>query len=263
MPSADANMPVTRQSGITLYTALTSNGIKVSIALEELGLKYKAVEVNLASNEQKEAWFLKVNPNGRIPAITDDGQRIFESGSLLIYLTEKYDKSRLISYESGSKEYYEQLSWLMFQMGGIGPMQGWMPTLNPRLCFILTTRLVGQANHFRLMAGEYSEYGINRYMNETKRLYSVLNTRLECSPYLAGDKYTIADIASFAWVRYGPIALEIDLSEFPALKKWHDKITKRPAVQKGLKVPKALTEEQLVARYRAMKEKMEAMKAGL
>jgi glutathione S-transferase len=110
------------------------------------------------------------------------------------------------------------------------------------------------------MASEYSQYGITRYTNETKRLYSVLNERLAKSPYLAGDKYTIADLATFGWVRYAPIALGIDLAEFPALKRWHDEITSREAVQRGLAVPKKMTDEQLLARYRGMKVKMDAMK---
>ena len=113
------------------------------------------------------------------------------------------------------------------------------------------------------MVDEYSQYGINRYMNETKWLYSILDTRLKSSLYLAGDKYTIVDIANFGWVRYGPIAPEIDLSEFSALKKWHDTITNRSAVQRGLEVPKLATEEQLVAKHRCMKEKMNVMKDGL
>jgi len=231
-----------QEPAITLYTALTANGIKISVALEELRLPYRAVEVNIATGEQKQSWFLNINPNGRIPAIMDGDQRVFESGAILLYLVDKYDPGRVISYEPGSSEYYEQLGWLMFQMGGLGPMQG-------------------QANHFRLMAGEYSQYGIDRYLNETKRLYSVLNQRLESSEYLAGSKYTIADIANYAWVRYGPIALEIELSEFPALKRWHDSIFGRDTVKKGLRVPKIQTEEALVARYRGMKEKMDAKRS--
>lgn len=113
------------------------------------------------------------------------------------------------------------------------------------------------------MAGEYSEYAMNRYMNETRRLYSVLNTRLEASPYLAGSKYTIADIANYAWVRYGPIALELELDEWPALKRWHDEIYQREGVQKGLKVPKVASEDQLIARYRGMKENMDAKKGDI
>ncbi|KAK1761853.1 glutathione S-transferase [Phialemonium atrogriseum] len=230
-----------RTPDITLYTWLTANGIKISIALEELSLPYRAVEVDISTNEQKEPWFLKINPNGRIPAITDGGQRVFESGSILLYLVDKYDPERSISYEPGTPEYYEQLGWLMFQMGGVGPMQG-------------------QANHFRMMASTYSEYGINRYMNETKRLYSVLNSRLESTPFLAGSKYTIADIANYAWIRYGPIALEIDLDEFPALKRWHDGIYNRRAVHRGLAVPRQVSEEQTAQRYRSMRQKMDARK---
>lgn len=111
------------------------------------------------------------------------------------------------------------------------------------------------------MASEYCPYGITRYMNETERLYSVLNDRLAKSPYLAGDKYTIADICNFGWVRYAPISLGINLAKYPALKRWHDAIIDRLAVQRGLQVPKKVTEEQLVARYRGMEEKMDAMKA--
>ena len=246
---------------ITLYTSLTANGIKVSIALEELSLPYKTVEIDISTNTQKEPWFLEINPNGRIPAITDNGQRIFESGAILLYLAENYDPQRIISYDPRTAEYYEQLSWLMFQMGGVGPMQGeqlpyylFPPYYNP------TNQAIGQANHFCLMAGVYSEYSINRYINETKRLYSVINSRLERSPFLAGAKYTIADIANYVWVRYGPISLEIDLGEFPALKRWHDGIYSRDATQQGLAVPRRMTEEQLAQRYGNLRRQVDAMK---
>ncbi|SPO07394.1 related to glutathione S-transferase GstA [Cephalotrichum gorgonifer] len=229
---------------ITLYTWLTANGVKISIGLEELSLPYKIVEIDISANKQKAPGFLEINPNGRIPAITDNGLRVFESGAILLYLADKYDLKRILSYEPGTAEYYEQLSWLMFQMGGVGPMQG-------------------QANHFRLFAGVYSEYGINRYMNETKRLYSVLNSRLECSPFLAGPKYTVADIANYAWVRYGPIALEIDLGEFPALKRWHDGIHSRDATQRGLAVPRKMTDEQLVDRYGNLRRQVDAIQPEL
>ncbi|KAJ5103627.1 hypothetical protein N7532_004156 [Penicillium argentinense] len=205
-------------SDITLYSWSTPNGIKASITLEELGLSYKTVPINIGTNIQKEDWFLKINPNGRIPAITDGSQRVFESGSIMLYLADKYDTDRKISYAPGTSEHIEQLSWLMFQMGGLGPMQG-------------------QANHFRLYANTRSDYGIKRYIDETKRLYEVLESRLKESAYLAGDKYTIADIANYSWVRVGPGALEIDLSEFPSLKKWSEEIGKRAAVQKGAHTP--------------------------
>ncbi|KAJ5132822.1 hypothetical protein N7448_006980 [Penicillium atrosanguineum] len=228
-------------SDITLYTWPTPNGVKASITLEELGIPYKTEGIDISTNVQKEDWFLKVNPNGRIPAILDGSQRVFESGAIMIYLADKYDTDRKISYAPGTPEHIEQLSWLMFQMGGLGPMQG-------------------QANHFRLFAGVRSDYGIKRYTDETKRLYSVLESRLQESPYLAGSKYTIADIANYSWVRSGPGALEIDLSEFPALKKWVDEIGKRAAVQKGLDVPSTgRTEEQRNEFFRNARAKIDGM----
>lgn len=127
--------------------------------------------------------------------------------------------------------------------------------------FVLNTfKSTGQANHFRLMAGEYSQYAIDRYMAETRRLYSVLNERLGTSPWLAGNKYTIADICNYGWARYGPIALGIDLSDFPHLKRWHDAIHGRTAVQRGLNVPRVVPDEQLRERYRLMEEKTIALR---
>ncbi|KAJ6093287.1 hypothetical protein N7486_008576 [Penicillium sp. IBT 16267x] len=228
-------------SDIILYSWPTPNGIKASITLEELGLPYKTVPIDISTNIQKEDWFLKINPNGRIPAITDNSQRVFESGSIMLYLAEKYDTDRKISYAPGTPEYIEQLSWLMFQMGGIGPMQG-------------------QANHFRLFAGVRSDYGIKRYMDETKRLYSVLESRLQESPYLAGDKYTIADIANFSWVRSAPVALGIDLAEFPAVKKWVDEIGKRGAVLKGAHIPDTgRTEADMKEMFKNFRARIDAM----
>ncbi|GIJ86482.1 hypothetical protein Asppvi_005371 [Aspergillus pseudoviridinutans] len=227
-------------SDITLYSWPTPNGVKASITLEELGLSYKTEPINISTNLQKEEWFLKINPNGRIPAIKDGEQRVFESGAIMLYLTDKYDTEHKISYPHGTPEYYEELAWLMFQMGGVGPMQG-------------------QANHFRLFANVRSDYGIKRYIDETKRLYSVLDSRLKESPYLAGPKYTIADIANYSWVRSGP-GLEIDLGEFPALKKWKEEIDEREAVKKGLNVPKRdTTPEQIAAFFKSAREKIDAM----
>ncbi|KAJ5208889.1 hypothetical protein N7449_003268 [Penicillium cf. viridicatum] len=230
-------------SNITLYTWATANGIKVSITLEELGLSYKTegIDINSSSNPQKEKWFLKINPNGRIPALLDGSQRVFESGAIMTYLVDKYDTDRKISYAPGTPEHVEQISWLMFQMAGLGPMQG-------------------QANHFRLFANTRSDYAIQRYVNETRRLYSVLESRLKESPYLAGEKYTIADIASFSWVRSAPVSLEIDMSEFPALKKWVEEIDKRAAVQKGVDVPHSTgTPEQKAENFRNFRAKIDVM----
>lgn len=155
----------------------------------------------------------------------------------MLYLVNKYDTDRNISYAPDTPEYIEQVSWLMFQTGGIGPMQGMLESRDGFLGLFLIVMSLGQANHFRLVASVRSNYAIKRYIDETKRLYSVLESRLKESTYLAGSKYTIADITNYTWVCRGPQLLEIDLSEFPALKNWVDEIDKRPAVQKGADVP--------------------------
>jgi len=213
-----------QHSDITLYTAQTPNGIKISIALEELGLPYKVEKIDMAKNVQKEDWFLEINPNGRIPALTDtftDGKkiRVFESGSILEYLCERYDKDHKISYPVGSREWVEVRNWVYFQNAGLGPMQG-------------------QANHFNRYAPEHIEYGINRYVNETKRLYGVLDKHLATSEsgYIVGDHITIADITTIGWVMAaGWAGVEID--EFPNLKAWEERMVKREGVEKGRNVP--------------------------
>jgi len=226
---------------ITLYSMPTPNGIKASILLEELGLDYKTVPIDISTNVQKEPWFLKINPNGRIPAITDGEQRVFESGAIMLYLTDKYDTERKFSYEHGTPEYVEELGWIMFQMGGLGPMQG-------------------QANHFVLFASARSDYGAKRYLDETRRLYSVLEDRLKESKWLVGDKYTIADIINWGWVNSAG-NLDIDLAtEFPTLHKWAEEISQRPAVQKGKKIPPSkFSEEQFKGMLQGMKAKIQAM----
>lgn len=214
---------------ITLYTFPTPNGHKISIALELLGLPHKVETVDIKNGEQHTPEFRKVSLNGRIPAITDtegpgtdSGEpfALFESGAILQYLAEKYDKKQKISYPQGSVEYFKTLEWLFFQNAGVGPMQG-------------------QANHFRFAAPEKIEYGVTRYTNETKRLYGVLNTRLERNGtgFLVGDHISIADISLVGWVqRSGP--LEIDLAgDFPLLEKWLNKLISIPEVKKGFNVP--------------------------
>ncbi|KAK7531558.1 glutathione S-transferase GstA [Phyllosticta citribraziliensis] len=209
---------------ITLYTTQTPNGVKISITLEELGLPYQVQKIDISKNTQKEPWFLAINPNGRIPALTDafsDGQkiRLFESGSIMQYLVSQYDKDHKISYPEGTREYYETNNWLFFQNAGVGPMQG-------------------QANHFFRYAPEKIPYGINRYQNETRRLYRVLDTHLSetGNQYLVGDKLTIADIAHFGWVS-ASLWCGVDVNEFPALKAWEDRMAARPGVEKGRNVP--------------------------
>lgn len=203
---------------IDVWSWPTPNGHKVHIALEELELPYRVVPVNIGKGEQFQPEFLAITPNHRIPAIVDpegpDGEqvRLFESGAILIYLAEK--AGRLIPADPVAR--YTCLQWLMFQMGGVGPM-------------------FGQYNHFASYAPEKLPYAIERYGNEVRRLHRVLEKRLSASAFLAGDAYSIADIATFPWIR-NPDRRGIDLAEFPSVKRWHDAIAARPAVQRGVSV---------------------------
>ena len=200
---------------IDLYTAATPNGHKVSIALEELGLPYELHVLDLARGVQKEPWFLAINPNGRIPAIVDrdaEDFAVFESGAILMYLAEK--TGRLLPQDAKGRSRVVQ--WLMFQMGGIGPM-------------------MGQANVFFRYFPEKIQPAIDRYQGESRRLFRVLDTHLQKHEYLAGD-YSIADIANWAWVRtHRWSGISIDGLEH--LKRWRDAIRARPAVQRGLLIP--------------------------
>ncbi|ODQ50804.1 putative glutathione S-transferase [Saitoella complicata NRRL Y-17804] len=214
---------------ILLLTTGTPNGQKVSITLEELGLPYETKSISLQKNEQKEDWFLKVCPNGRIPALVDrtagEGKELnfMESGAIMQYLTATYDKDYKISYPYGTPEYWETQQWMFWMNAGLGPMQG-------------------QANHFYRYAPEKIEYGINRYINETKRLYSVLEDRLAKNPsgWLVGDRMTIADIACFSWVNWAFWA-GVDSTEFKKLTEWEKRINEREAVKRGLDVPEPFT----------------------
>ncbi|CZT49356.1 related to URE2-nitrogen catabolite repression regulator [Rhynchosporium secalis] len=235
-------MSSTSRPNIHLYTTQTPNGIKISITLEELGLPYEFTKIDIMKNTQKEDWFLKINPNGRIPALTDtfsDGKTInlFESGSIQQYLVDEYDKDHKISYPKGTREYYEVNSWLFFLNSGLGPMQG-------------------QANHFNRYAPTYIEYGAKRYTNETRRLYSVLDAHLakSSSGFIVGDKLTIADIAHWGWVRAAFWA-GVEIDEFPALKKWEAKLLARPGFDKGRQVPGPDTTQELKSDPEAMKKK--------
>jgi len=198
---------------IELYTAATPNGWKISILLEELGLEYEMFPINLSSEEQKTPKFLAMNPNGKIPVIKDtqNDQVIFESGAIMIYLAEKTGRLMPKTHR------YEILQWLMFQVGGIGPM-------------------MGQANVFVRYFPEKIPAVIDRYQNEVKRLFKVMDKHLSTRDYLAGD-YSIADIANWSWVHiaYWP---KIDLQEFTNLNAWVERIASRAPVQKGINIPK-------------------------
>lgn len=203
---------------IDVHTWPTPNGHKIHIALEELGLPYRVHPVNIRTGDQFKPEFLAISPNNRIPAIVDpdgpDGRpmSLFESGAILIYLADK--TGRLLPAAGEAR--YRTLQWLMWQMGGVGPM-------------------FGQANHFRAYAKEPQPYPIERYTNESNRLTRVLDTRLAESAWVAGDEYTIADIAIFPWMR-GSEKRGVDLAAYPNVQRWFDAIGARPAVQRALQV---------------------------
>jgi GSH-dependent disulfide-bond oxidoreductase len=207
---------------IDVYSWPTPNGHKVHIMLEECGYKlgrdWQAIPVNIGKGDQFTPDFLKISPNNKIPAMVDphgpDGRPIslFESGAILLYLSSKTGKFMPKSVRLK----YEVMQWLMFQMGGVGPM-------------------LGQAHHFRIYAPEKIEYAVNRYTNEAKRMYGVMDKRLSTSKFIAGSTYTIADIAIFPWLRSWQNQ-GIDWADYPHLKAWFDKIAARPAVQRGVAV---------------------------
>ena len=203
---------------IEVYSWATPNGHKIHIMLEECGLAYRAIPVDIGAGDQFAPEFLAINPNNKIPAIVDpdgpDGKPIsmFESGAILLYLAAK--TGRFLPADARGR--WTTLEWLMFQMGGVGPM-------------------LGQAHHFRLYAPEKIAYAIDRYSNEAKRLYGVIDKRLGSHAFIAGDEYTIADIAIFPWLRSWKNQ-GIVLDEYPALKRWFDAVAARPAVQRGVEV---------------------------
>ncbi|KAF7299056.1 Glutathione S-transferase C-terminal-like protein [Mycena indigotica] len=209
---------------IKLHTAGTPNGKKISVFLEELKAAYNTdiyeyQKIDMSKTEQKEPWYIALNPNGRIPTIVDranDDFVVFETGAILLYLQEKYDPDNKFGF-SGSKEKSEVLQWLFWANAGLGPM-------------------MGQAGHF-LSASEQIPYAQKRYIDETKRLFGVLQIRLKDREWLVGDKYSIADINAYTWVS-GHAWLKIEsLDEWPDFKKWVERIKAREAVKKGTTIP--------------------------
>lgn len=203
---------------IDIYSWATPNGHKVHIMLEECQLEYKAHGINIGQGEQFLPEFLKISPNNKVPAMVDTdgphGQTIslFESGAILFYLAEKTG----LFLGNHAAERYSIMQWLMFQMGGFGPM-------------------LGQTHHFRLYATEKIPYAINRYTNEARRLYQVLDKQLAENQYVAGNEYSIADIAIFPWTRSANNQ-NINLSDFKHINRWYQKVAARPAVEKGCRV---------------------------
>ena len=211
---------------IDVYSWPTPNGHKVHIMLEECGLRldrdWRAIPVNIGTGDQFQPGFLRISPNNKIPALVDpsgpDGKPIsvFESGAILIYLAAKFGKFM----PQTDRQKYDVLQWLMFQMGGVGPM-------------------LGQNHHFRLYAPEKLEYAINRYTNEAKRIYGVIDKQLATHKFIAGNQYTIADMAIFPWLRNWANQ-GVVLTDYPHLKAWFDTLAERPAVQRGVSVLAAL-----------------------
>jgi GST-like protein len=206
---------------IDIFSWPTPNGHKVHILLEETGLPYRVHAVDIANGDQFKPEFLKISPNNKIPAMVDsDGPggkpfALFESGAILVYLAAKAGMTDKFVGKTDA-ERFTTLQWLMFQMGGLGPM-------------------LGQAHHFRIYAPEKVEYAINRYTNEARRLYGVMDKELARKPYIAGSFYSIADIAIFPWTR-STQNQGVDWTDFPNVKRWHDEIAARPAVQRGVAV---------------------------
>ena len=203
---------------IDLYTGPTPNGHKIHIMLEETGLDYTVIPIDIGSGDQFAPDFLKISPNNKMPAMVDrDGPggapyALFESGAMLIYLAEK--TGRFMPQETRAR--FDVIKWLMFQMGHIGPM-------------------LGQAHHFRAYAPEPIPYAVERYTNEAARLYKVLDVRLGEAVHLAGDDYTIADMAVFPWLRSHERQGQ-DLADFPNVERWFETIAARPAVERGVAV---------------------------
>ncbi|KAF5318072.1 hypothetical protein D9619_012161 [Psilocybe cf. subviscida] len=216
---------------ITLYTGTTPNGHQASVALEEIkafnpAVDYEIFKIVISTNVQKEPWFIKLNPNGRIPTLVDHSRgdfSVFETAAIILYLAQHYDKDHVLWFdpEKDADNYSEMLQWIFFAHGGVGPMQG-------------------QANHFGRFAPEDIPYAKKRYLEETKRLYGVLQIRLQDRDWLAGPgrgKYSLADIKAFPWVRIHSYAGIETLDEWPAVKAWVERNLARPAVQAGIKVP--------------------------
>ena len=209
-----------KKPDIHLLTASTMNGWKPVIFLEEARVEYDLTHINFSKKEQKSEWYMKLNPNGRIPTIVDRSENdfvVFESGAILWYLAEKYD----LFLPKNPKKRSETLQWLMFQMGGIGPM-------------------MGQAMYFQRIAspnGNHDDFAIDRYVNESRRLLEVLDTRLKDNEFLAGEEYSIADMATYPWARSYYWA-KTEANDLENLQRWFKALDERPAIQKALTIPK-------------------------
>ncbi|KAI1377945.1 glutathione S-transferase [Hypoxylon crocopeplum] len=208
--------------GLNIYGCAAVNPIKLTIAAEELGVPYNYICLNMGAGETKAEWYESINPNGRVPAIVhvkEDGTSVtvFESAACLLYMASEFDKDYKLLYPIGTPEYWTQLSWLSWQVAGYGPM-------------------MGEANHYNRYSSESVPYGVWRSTSECRRLNHVLDKRLSASPFVAGDRLTIADIAVFIFA-YSAKWCGIDIDQYPHVKAWRDKVAQRPGFQRGLQVP--------------------------
>ncbi|EQB45224.1 hypothetical protein CGLO_15924 [Colletotrichum gloeosporioides Cg-14] len=237
------------KTNITLHTEGTLNGLKPTILLAELDLEYKLVTIDIVTQANKKPWFLKINPNGRIPAMSDvDGSgreiRIFESGAILEYLVARYDKDNRTSYPYNFTEYWETVSWLTWQMAGVGPIQGQASHFTSKKstecaqCEV-SRSLSWPCPHLIGSAGEEVPYALSRYVHETRRLYRVLDAHLAQSAfgYIIGDRVTIADIAIWPWVSAYKYSGLSTIDDFPHIKKWLSLVLQRPGFEKGRNAP--------------------------
>ncbi|KIW06557.1 uncharacterized protein PV09_02987 [Verruconis gallopava] len=208
--------------GLNVYVSPAVNPYKLPLLCEELGIPYNPIRIDAMQQEQKSEWYTRINPNGRLPALVhvkDDGEtvQVWESAACMLYIVATFDRDYKVSYPPTSQEYWQMVSWLTWQVAGMGPM-------------------MGQAAHFVRYSLEDVPYGARRYVAESRRLFSVLEKQLTESEYLVGSKLTVADIAIFIWAMSASWC-GVDISEFPAVKAWRDRIAQRPAIQRGLKVP--------------------------
>ncbi|KAI0413127.1 glutathione S-transferase [Xylaria grammica] len=208
--------------GLNIYGCASVNPVKLTIAAEEISIPYNYINLDMSAGEPSAEWYASINPNGRMPAIVhlkEDGTSVtvFESAACLLYIASEFDKEHKISYPFATPGYWSQLSWLSWQIANYGPM-------------------MGQAVHFNRYAPEPVPYGAWRYTSECRRLHHVLDKQLASSPFVAGDRMTVADFAVFIFA-HSTKWCGIDINNYPNVKAWHDKLAQRPAFQKGLQVP--------------------------
>jgi len=250
-------------SNIKLYTAASPNGFKVSITLTELALPFTVVTVDVRNGEQKSPSFLQINPNGKIPALTDGDLSIWESGAILLYLVEKYDVNSRISFKSSDDpaNYWQMVGWTMWHVAEQMPPQGTFTKLQLWSLGSESRLTIGDLNlvmamHFTYFAPVRSDYGQQKSLEDCNRAYGILDNHLTSRTYLVGEKFTIADIAVYSGTMSAD-KVELDLARWPNIMKWMDRIEAREGVQAGIKIPQSqYTKEEIADWFRGLKEKL-------